>query len=702
MDIAASIIVKNKNNVWVNDNMVTQCYHCRKEFGILRRKHHCRNCGNIFCYKCSEKSIVIPSFITDRPEAADYWNISYYINALKGSEEKVCNDCYNYINSKIEIYEKIMNMFESPISLEDIKQLSESNAEIKNHYFHHLRNIQYYLPNHRYSDIDKKLLKVNAKFFCGHSKYIVHLIKSINWENNYMCTGTVFINNNDNNNNNDNTNENLQLVMTILHTPKIKECSYLFCTRTCNPNLSCDDCVNILFSYSATLPNDLLKYLFDIIARTPEQIILCHLSFFITLIKNNYSNKLLHCLIFNILNKTLKLQYHTYWFLINEMDKSNVNENNNMSYFINLFDKQLVEKMYNEYIFFAGLINKLDEVHEYMSTVFSRYKPISLPYDPTIKLVSVNIDKITIKNSYTKPVIIPFEAFDGNKTFTINLLFKKESIMNDVTVLNLITLCDIILNETDKLRGKITVVTYPTMPLTSNSGMIEIIDNAETVYAINKKKKSITQHIFEKNQNSIVGEVLQRYLYSLVSYTLHSYFIGLGDRHLQNIMITDDAEIFHIDFGFILGKDAYPLTGTEIKLNSDILDVISDYDGLYPTYLELCSYGLVILRKYFNMFFILLLQTSKYDEKHVEKFIMSRFQPRQTDAAVVAELKSIIKNSHNAYSGSIKDFIHHHTQEKTIQTSMETVMKTAFNTIMNLTGSITGSMKKEKEKENNL
>jgi hypothetical protein len=683
VDLAASVAVRNKNNVWINDNMVSFCHNCKEEFGWFVRRHHCRNCGNIFCHACTNQCVVIPDFITDRPDPADYWNMSYYITSLKRGEEKVCKQCYDVIKEKIKAYEKIVNIFDNPISIDKIKELSESNADVKNHYFDQLRNIQYYLPNHKYSDIDKKLLRINAAYFSKHSKYLVHLIKSIDWgTTNTTITTRSLVTSQCTIPNIINKQEQLQFITNVINGTKTKTCSDLYCTRTCQEHLSCDDCVNILYSSVNNLPDELLEYIFSIIMKTPEQVILCHLPFFITVIKSNETNKLLQMLLFNLLKQSTKLIYHCYWFLNNTKEQANIQELTNINSFIELFDSASVKIMHQEYMFYAGLINNLDDPGRYLMSVFDRYKPISLPYEPDIKLLTVDLESITIKSSYTKPVKITFGTTEGN----ISLLFKKESIMNDVTVLNLMTLCDIILTE--NLNTNFGVVVYPTMPLTQNSGMIEIIDKAETIHAITGNKKTILQHIVVRNEEKIIADVLNRYMYSLVSYTLHSYFIGLGDRHLQNIMITDDGAIFHIDFGFILGTDAYPLTASDIKLNSGMLDVIGgSVDVRYNAYLTLCAKGVILLRKYFNMFFILLSQDIKFKEKHIEKFVMTRFQPRQVDNVVIEELMAVIKQSNNAFSDYIRDFLHYHTQERTVQTGVAKVIKSALGAVKSFTNS---------------
>eukprot|EP00730_Choanoeca_flexa_P005300 TRINITY_DN11920_c1_g1_i6.p1 TRINITY_DN11920_c1_g1~~TRINITY_DN11920_c1_g1_i6.p1 ORF type:complete len:742 (+),score=243.10 TRINITY_DN11920_c1_g1_i6:109-2334(+) len=46
---------------WQDDTEVMECSMCQRSFGVKRRKHHCRQCGGVFCAECSDQKVKLPS-----------------------------------------------------------------------------------------------------------------------------------------------------------------------------------------------------------------------------------------------------------------------------------------------------------------------------------------------------------------------------------------------------------------------------------------------------------------------------------------------------------------------------------------------------------------------------------------------------------------------------------------------------------------
>uniref|UniRef100_A0A0N5B7G5 FYVE-type domain-containing protein n=1 Tax=Strongyloides papillosus TaxID=174720 RepID=A0A0N5B7G5_STREA len=62
---------------WVPDEECDQCTSCNAPFTIIRRKHHCRNCGRIFCSYCSSSRLALPELGYDK-------------------KVRICDMCYYY------------------------------------------------------------------------------------------------------------------------------------------------------------------------------------------------------------------------------------------------------------------------------------------------------------------------------------------------------------------------------------------------------------------------------------------------------------------------------------------------------------------------------------------------------------------------------------------------------------------------------
>lgn len=47
---------------WIPDSDAPRCMSCAVQFTPFRRRHHCRNCGGVFCNICSKSSKPLPKY----------------------------------------------------------------------------------------------------------------------------------------------------------------------------------------------------------------------------------------------------------------------------------------------------------------------------------------------------------------------------------------------------------------------------------------------------------------------------------------------------------------------------------------------------------------------------------------------------------------------------------------------------------------
>jgi len=158
------------------------------------------------------------------------------------------------------------------------------------------------------------------------------------------------------------------------------------------------------------------------------------------------------------------------------------------------------------------------------------------------------------------------------------------------------------------------------------------------------------------------------------AYCVVTYLLGIGDRHLDNIMVTENGEVFNIDFGgFYLGKEPFTrffTTKSGIRLPAGMVNVFGGRDSpKYKQFEDLCIKIFNICRKEVVIVLRLLSLLTNIGDSldKINKFINETFQPNETDDEAKKKFKYTLDNSESLLQ-TATDVIHGYSTGPTSKT----------------------------------
>ena len=102
--------------------------------------------------------------------------------------------------------------------------------------------------------------------------------------------------------------------------------------------------------------------------------------------------------------------------------------------------------------------------------------------------------------------------------------------------MRIIKLMDIFLKKEEDLDLFVTV--YNILPISDTYGYIEFVPHSCTLYNIRENLQfSIQNYILEKNPDMNINDFKDKISKSCAVYCVITYLLGIGDRHVDNILI---------------------------------------------------------------------------------------------------------------------------------------------------------------------
>ncbi|XP_014479292.1 PREDICTED: phosphatidylinositol 4,5-bisphosphate 3-kinase catalytic subunit delta isoform [Dinoponera quadriceps] len=210
------------------------------------------------------------------------------------------------------------------------------------------------------------------------------------------------------------------------------------------------------------------------------------------------------------------------------------------------------------------------------------------PLDPSFRWNRIKIEKCRVMDSKMRPLWLVFENSDpfGDDIY---LIFKHgDDLRQDMLTLQMLRIMD----KLWKKEGlDLRMNPYGCISTESRVGMIEVVLNAETIANIQKEKGtfsataafrrgSLLAWLKDHNHSeTALNKAIEEFTLSCAGYCVATYVLGIADRHSDNIMVKKTGQLFHVDFGHILGhfkeKFGFRRERVPFVLTNDFVHVIN-------------------------------------------------------------------------------------------------------------------------------
>ena len=220
---------------------------------------------------------------------------------------------------------------------------------------------------------------------------------------------------------------------------------------------------------------------------------------------------------------------------------------------------------------------------------------IRMAVRPEVLLTGMVGEESTLFRSALAPMLLCFSTAQGGK---YKVMYKRgDDLRQDQLMIQMINLMDSLLK---KVRLDLQLTPYRVLATSTIDGFVEFIPDCATVASILGQYEGDLRKFLHKHNPTpeLMGKAVERFIKSCAGYAVITYILGIGDRHLDNIMLTISGQLFHIDFGFIFGRDPKPFP-PPIKITKEMIEAMGGYnDENYAAFRQYAVSAFNILRQH--------------------------------------------------------------------------------------------------------
>ncbi|KAF8647050.1 hypothetical protein AX16_006887 [Volvariella volvacea WC 439] len=287
---------------------------------------------------------------------------------------------------------------------------------------------------------------------------------------------------------------------------------------------------------------------------------------------------------------------------------------------------------------------------------------LPLPLNARIEVTGIIPEKSSVFKSNLFPLLLYFQCVDGSE---YPVIFKDgDDMRQDQLVIQLFTLMDRLLRK-ENLDLKLSP--YNVLATGPLQGMAQFIPS-KTIAAIVSEHGNVLNYLKTYNPDAgsvgtsgVDPAVIDTFVRSCAGYCVVTYLLGVGDRHLDNLLVASDGHFFHVDFGYILGRDPKPFPPA-VKVCKEMVDGMGGAQSPhYARFKNFCFTAFTILRKSANLILnlvALMVDANIPDIKHrdVHEQIQEKFRLDLTEEEAIKHFEVLLNET--SYFTVVLDRIH--------------------------------------------